>query len=199
MNKFKNTIGNQLLQLQKFGAIIVAVSALLLVQACTTDNVASGVQPNTRVAGQPQAPAAPISPDASAQIAAPTAPGTTPTPNSNALAAQQIPPSNPAIGEDNQQTASLAPTPSVSFLPVLGPPQAAVSKLSSAIKRSAKTNSVTLVAGAARGAKYQVKGYFSALDDGSGTRFHLHLGCSQCAGQKNPSHIRRRAKRHAFV
>ncbi len=165
MNIFKNILVNQLLRLQKFGAIIVAIFALLLVQACTTDNVASGVQPNTRVASQTP----PTSPDANSQIAAPTAPGT--TPNSNALAAQQIPPPNPAIDETSQQTASLAPTASVSFLPVLGPPQSAVSKLSSAIKSSAKTNSVTLVSGAQRGAKYQIKGYFSALDDGSGTRF----------------------------
>ena len=175
MNKIIFTFGNPLLRLQKIGTILVAFTAMLLVQACTTDNVASGVQPKKRVASQTQSqtPTAPISPAANnPQIATPNAPGTAPTPNSNALAATQVPPPpSTAIDDGAQQTASLSPTASVSFLPVLGPPQSAVSKLSSAIKSSAQTNSVTLVSGAQRGAKYQVKGYFSALDDGSGTRF----------------------------
>ena len=172
MNIFKKTLGAPLLGLQKIGTILGAVAALLLMQACTTDNVASGIQPNNRVAAQSQPQAAPLPTTTNnAQTATPAAPATVPTPNSNALAAQQVPPPNPAIDESNQQTASLAPTAGVSFLPVLGPPQAAVSKLSSAIKHSAQSNSVTLLSGAQRGAIYQVKGYFSALDDGSGTRF----------------------------
>ncbi|MCF6322196.1 MAG: hypothetical protein L3J32_10580 [Rhizobiaceae bacterium] len=68
-------------------------------------------------------------------------------------------------------TPTVAPSPGVIFLPVLGPPQSAVTKLSSAVKSSARTNAVTIIPNGQSGATYQVKGYFSALDDGSGTRF----------------------------
>jgi hypothetical protein len=71
---------------------------------------------------------------------------------------------------ENARSGDIAPSPGVVFLPVLGPPQGAVTQLTSAVKRSAKSNSITIIPSSGSGAKYQIKGYFSALDDGSGTR-----------------------------
>ena len=150
----------------------IVLTSFIFLQACTSDNVASGVQPSSRIASQQQAQAS--RPEAT-QIPATENNTAAPSTNSSALAATQNPASTQntqlSAQQPAQQTASLAPSPSVKFLPVLGPPQSSVSQLSSAIKRSASANSVTLLSGAQTGAKYQVKGYFSALDDGAGTRF----------------------------
>ena len=69
----------------------------------------------------------------------------------------------------NTQTASLSPTPPVSFLPVTGAPQSAVTSLANAMRNAAQSTQVPVVVSLQQGAKYQVKGYFSALNDGTGT------------------------------
>lgn len=71
--------------------------------------------------------------------------------------------------QNGTQTASLPSTKSVAFLPVSNAPQSAVSNLSSSIRSAATQNQVTVVNSLQDGASYQVKGYFSALEDGSGT------------------------------
>ncbi|MFZ1813607.1 MAG: hypothetical protein WBO55_03995 [Rhizobiaceae bacterium] len=69
----------------------------------------------------------------------------------------------------NQQVASLGPTSPVAFLPVTGAPQSAVTSLAGAMRSSAQANQVPVVVSVEQGARFQVKGYFSALNDGSGT------------------------------
>lgn len=76
---------------------------------------------------------------------------------------------NPNSLQNNTQVASLPSTKSVAFLPVSNAPQSAVSTLSSSIRSAATQNQVTIVNSLQDGASYQVKGYFSALEDGSGT------------------------------
>jgi len=73
------------------------------------------------------------------------------------------------IPRDNTLTQQQKPSPGIAFLPVVGPPQFAVSSLSSAVRKSAQQNAITIISNGQPGASYQVKGYFSALDDGSGT------------------------------
>ena len=67
------------------------------------------------------------------------------------------------------QVAGLPSDKAVAFLPVSNAPQSAVTNLAKAIRASAQSNGVPVVASVQQGAQYQVKGYFSALEDGSGT------------------------------
>lgn len=130
---------------------ISILAAFGFITACTSSNLNDGLRPNATVGNQTQPQPVELRQEPS---------------NSAALA----PIDAPAQNQATQQTASLAPSPGVAFLPVLGPPQSAVSRLSSAVVRSARANSITIIPNGQPGAKYQVKGYFSALDDGSGTR-----------------------------
>ncbi|WP_156892526.1 hypothetical protein [Salaquimonas pukyongi] len=75
---------------------------------------------------------------------------------------------NPA-GQAGQQTAALPAGNSVTFLPVSNAPQTAVTNLARSIRSEAQKQGVPVVASVQQGAAYQVKGYFSALEDGSGT------------------------------
>ncbi len=91
-----------------------------------------------------------------------------------ALAAQD--PTTPAqaavagqTSDTSFQTAALNTENSISFLPVSGAPQGAVTALSRSLRVSAQGSGLSLIPANQPGAKYQVKGYFSALDDGSGT------------------------------
>ncbi|MGB7335573.1 MAG: hypothetical protein WBD01_07275 [Salaquimonas sp.] len=73
---------------------------------------------------------------------------------------------NPSTGE---QIASLPVGKAVAFLPVSNAPQSAVTNLAKSIRNAASASGVPVVASVQQGAEYQVKGYFSALEDGSGT------------------------------
>lgn len=77
--------------------------------------------------------------------------------------------SNPTGTQKGTQSAALNPTKSVTFLPVSNAPQSAISSLSSSIRNAATQNQVRVVNSIQDGASYQIKGYFSALEDGSGT------------------------------
>jgi len=68
-----------------------------------------------------------------------------------------------------QQTAALPAGRSVTFLPVSNAPQTAVTNLARSIRNEAQRQGVPVVGSVQQGAAYQVKGYFSALEDGSGT------------------------------
>jgi len=67
------------------------------------------------------------------------------------------------------QTAALDTSNALTFLPVEGAPQTAVTSLSKSIRTSAQQYGLTVLPATQTGAKYQVKGYFSALNDGSST------------------------------
>lgn len=57
----------------------------------------------------------------------------------------------------------------VEFPRIVGIPQSAASTLSSAIRRSAEINAITVIDEGQVGASFQIKGSFIALDEGSGT------------------------------
>lgn len=73
----------------------------------------------------------------------------------------------PATGE-RRAALSPASTPPVAFLPVTGAPQSAVTGLAAAMRDAAGQEAVAVVPSLEQGAQYQVKGYFSAINDGSG-------------------------------
>lgn len=124
----------------------IALLFLTLVSACTTSNVNDGLRPTASIGNQNQQPQ-----------------------NQQPLAQPNQPPAN-TLSLAAPTDSALSPSPGVTFLPVLGPPQSAISQLSSSIRNSAQGNSVTIIPKGQTGATYQVKGYFSALDDGTGTR-----------------------------
>ena len=67
------------------------------------------------------------------------------------------------------QVAALNLSNSVTFLPVEGAPQSASTTLSNSLKARAQVHGLSIVPTANSGAKYRIKGYFSALNDGTGT------------------------------
>jgi len=123
-----------------------AVAATLALSACNSDSITDTLRPT-------------------ASVSAPV-PGAT-VGNQTALAAEERP-SAPAA-QLGQQQAALGRIPPVAFLPVTGAPQSVVTQLAGAMRSAAQSNSVPVVVSVERGARYQVKGYFSALSDNSGT------------------------------
>lgn len=99
--------------------------------------------------------------------------GSTQPSNQSALVPEATEPNN----GDQIGAASVADNPNtattnlrkVSFLPVTGAPQRAVTSLTAALKSSAQKNSIQLIPSNLGTTKYKIKGYFSALNDGSGT------------------------------
>lgn len=71
--------------------------------------------------------------------------------------------------ENTTQIAALNTSKSLTFLPIEGAPTTAVTELSKSLRSSASSRGLTVLASTQPGAKYKVKGYFSALNDGSGT------------------------------
>ncbi len=132
-----------------------------------------------------------LQPQATAQSTAQTATQTTPQPtatNETALAADagQTPAQNvteaqleqPSSGladgaatqaSDQTQVAALDTSNAMTFLPVEGAPQSVITNLSKSLRTSAQEDGLAVFPSTQPGAKYQVKGYFSALDDGSST------------------------------
>ena len=71
--------------------------------------------------------------------------------------------------QQNTTVAALGTSNSMSFLPVEGAPQSKVSALSRSLGASARVHGLSIVPANIPGSDYRVKGYFSALSDGSGT------------------------------
>ncbi len=104
-----------------------------------------------------------------------------PTPSQTVGTENALAPSTPATAAENAlnntsqsvasgtQVAALNVQDSVAFLPVTGAPQTAVTKLSRSLRESAIREQLPVVPANQPGARYQVKGYFTALSDGSGT------------------------------
>lgn len=142
-------------------AIATICMAALALSACTTGTgVADSLTPTAdmkrQVADAPLAAAA--------------------TGSETALAAEQ--PARTAAAElalrpqaaGGQQQAALSPAAvsPVAFLPVTGAPQSAVTSLAQAMRDAAKSEAVPVVVSMDQGAKFQIKGYFSAINDGGG-------------------------------
>lgn len=123
--------------------IIAVLMAVVLLSSCTSSNLNDGLRPAKTVGNVNSQNNSTPPQEANNKFAL--------IPNDNALAQRQ------------------KPSPGIAFLPVVGPPKFAVSSLSSAVRKSAKNNAITIISNGQPGASYQVKGYFSALDDGSGT------------------------------
>lgn len=68
-----------------------------------------------------------------------------------------------------QEVASLDTSKAMTFLPFEGAPQTKTASLNRLLNSSAQTNGLTILPSTRTGAKYKVKGYFSALNDGNGT------------------------------
>ncbi len=71
--------------------------------------------------------------------------------------------------EQNRQVAALDNSRSLTIVEIEGAPTSAVTELTKSLRDAASERGLTLVPRNQTGAKYQVKGYFSALNDGSGT------------------------------
>ena len=130
----------------------------LAAAGCNSDSLSEGIRPSPLVANQP-AP----QPRESVGSETALAPEQPASPSSAAVAASSNAP------ERNQQVAALPRVAPVAFLPVTGAPQTVVSRLASAMRSAARDESVPVVVSIQQGAQYQVKGYFSALGDKTGS------------------------------
>jgi hypothetical protein len=152
----------------QFRLALAAVALGVLLTGCNTGNFTDGLQPNASVvrrdplSGGPQ-PVGEIGGQQQAGIDPANSPA-----NAQALQAQQQP-VQPLQPQQNQQSAALSPLPPVAFLPVTGAPQQAVNTLAGSMRSAARSTGVPVVVSLQNGAQYQVKGYFSALDEGQGT------------------------------
>ncbi len=130
----------------------VSFVCCLLVSACTSSG---GNQINNTLAPPQAASTQPAQPEAS---------------NTTALAeASQPSAAENVTSAQLDQQAALDPSTAVTFLPVQGAPQDKVTLLSRALRTSAQSYQLSLLPTTQQGSTYQVKGYFSALSDGSGT------------------------------
>ncbi len=131
---------------------LVAIAMLLALPACTSSNLDAGL--NEQVSSKPMNSLSPPGSVANAQ-------------QPNSQTASLLPEAgNPNAASQAAQPVNLAGP--VTFLPVTGAPQSTVGSLSGAIRKAAQDSSIGIVPSSEQ-AKYEVKGYFSALDDGNGT------------------------------
>lgn len=123
----------------------VFLGSILILTGCNTGSFTDGIRPQSNLQTSPQ-------PSTTNSTAA--------TNNQSAFAPQN---------EPAQQQAALTPIAPVTFLPVTGAPQSTVSNLAASIRQAAQNENVPIVVSADQGARYQVKGYFSALNEGNNT------------------------------
>jgi hypothetical protein len=148
--------------------VLLALAAGVALSGCNTgsmtDGLASTAAMNQQVPPPPSASASAKETALAAQTATSSAP--------DAAIAQQTATGGtaPAQPQGATKSASLGGSvPPVAFLPVTGAPQSAVTNLASSMRMAAKSEAVPVVVSIEQGARYQVKGYFSALSDGNGT------------------------------
>jgi hypothetical protein len=146
---------------------IFAILAASLLPACTTGSVSDTLTPTSQMRQEPPA-AIPNETALAAQTPAPAGPEAALAPASGAA---KLPPAQSGQGAaEGARQASLGEKLSpVSFLPVTGAPQSAVTSLANSMRQAAQREKVPVVVSLEQGAKYQIKGYFSALNDGNGT------------------------------
>jgi len=145
------------------------LAVCLLVAACSQSSNTEQVLAPTPIAPQTAAADATDVAGGSAPNQTALVPTQTETPAQNVVD-QQIKVTNTTVATPEQtQVAALDPGKSISFLPVEGMPQSAISSFSKSIKEASQTHGLNLVPANQPAGKYRVKGYFSALNDGSGT------------------------------
>lgn len=143
-----------------FVRVIAVVMFASLISACTQ----SQNTVETALTPQPTQSAPQTSETGQVQANA-LADGTQANPTQTVTEAQLAAPTP----ETNTQVAALNAPDAVTFLPIEGAPTTAVTNLTKSLRDSANKKGLTIVPTNQTGAKYQVKGYFSALSDGSGT------------------------------
>lgn len=138
-----------------FRNFLVLVSVLILA-ACTSSGVDQALTPQQ------------IS---SAPLPAPTATAAALPANGQAQTAiGYAPVQNDGVNQATaNQVAALDLGKSVTFLPIEGAPQSAATNLSNSIKSRAQIHGLNLQPSAQTSSEYQIKGYFTALNDGTGT------------------------------
>ncbi|MCB1384649.1 MAG: hypothetical protein KDJ80_01810 [Nitratireductor sp.] len=151
---FDKTSFRQAGLLRTIALIFLLLLPALALTACQTGSLTDGLQS----AANPQ-PAQPVGGGQQAL------PGGTATLDPSIGADPNGPPPQPG----GSQVASLPNSKAVTFLPVSNAPQSAVTQLAKSIRNEAGRSGVPVVGSVQQGAAYQVKGYFSALEDGSGT------------------------------
>ncbi|MCH5376043.1 MAG: hypothetical protein JJ992_18900 [Planctomycetes bacterium] len=144
----------------------VALLAGLSLTACNSGSMTDGLRPQTTAStltGQPK-------PQPSASVGSTSADSQTTafSATSSATPAQSAT-DTASMSSATTQVASLPKSDPVAFLPVTGAPQSVVARLASSMRSAAKSNALPIVGSIDQGAKYQIKGYFSALNDRSGT------------------------------
>ena len=143
----------------KVPRVIAALLAVLTLAGCNASTLSQGIgtqSGNTEIS-QGTSGSDPISSENVNSSETALAPQ-----NSNSAAAQ-------ATSAQLQQNAALGSGNSMAFLPVEGAPQGKVSALSRSLGASAKVHGLSVVPANLPGSDYRIKGYFSALSDGSGT------------------------------
>lgn len=141
--------------------VVVLAIATSVLAACNATSFSNGIS-----TGSTPRPSASLTAQPGTETALAPQPGMTAP-----QAATNLQGGNQPVGgqfDTNQQMASIPRVPPVAFLPVTGAPQSAVTKLAGAMRNAARSNAVPVVVSVDRGAQYQLKGYFSALNDGSG-------------------------------
>ena len=139
----------------RFAVPFLVVLNLLVLAGCTTSNQAAlgvGVKPEAKAAATTETP-----PVSGAEASAALAGSASATPAEGAAASASAP--APAVAARSK----------VSFLPITGAPQGAVSSLSKALGTEAKRVNIAIAGANDTTAEYRVKGYMSALNEGSNT------------------------------
>lgn len=163
--------------MESFFRLFIPVVVVVFVSACNAGSVGQGLQ-QTSVSSNP-VPASGVgngNVDASTAQTNQTALAASPerTPSQTAADNQSFNQKQLAALDNSSSLTSAqnAPTTSqrkMSFLPVEGAPQSAVSLLSKRLNSAGKSRGLAMLPSSANDADYKVKGFFSALDDGSGT------------------------------
>ena len=155
---------------------ILSLALLLTIAACTGASVEQDLTPQPIVSQTQPAitPSAQTDPNALATQ-------TSPTPVQNVTEAQLQPQTgnqaqSTGLADGSAQTpsatqevASLDTSKAMTFLPFEGAPQSKANSLTRSLNSSAQANGLAILPTTRAGAKYRVKGYFSALNDGNGT------------------------------
>ena len=136
--------------------VVTALTLLSALSACNSGSISEGLESAARP---------------SQSVNQPSSSGTAPSGGQVALDASTtaVPPAQSQANQAGQQVASLPTGRTVTFLPVSNAPQSAVTNLARSISSAASNAGVPVVGSVQQGAEFQVKGYFSALEDGSGT------------------------------
>ena len=146
-----------------------AIVVLTMASACTSSAIDQSLTPEPIAA---QSPAVSQTPTSETALVPQTPANAGQTAAEAQILTENSAPATGLASTDNQQNtqvASLYTTESVTFLPIEGAPQTKISSLYRSLEISASQRGLPIVPATRVGAKYKVKGYFSALNDGSGT------------------------------